>query len=635
MNNLDQQEKQLEIQKLRELIHSIPIEAKKEYEWQLLENTIIAQLEDIEKGVPQKSEKPLFMPIAQLFPKKILAMATAACLALLIGVGSFFYADRFSPKPLVHSKILGANGDITFKTPEQDHLLFQNQSFETAENATLIVQIDKESNFILSEKSRLTINKANSRDIEFYLHKGNLLASVSKRRRNQSFTIVTPDAACKVVGTIFSIAVHTDNDNRSTTNLTVMEGTVAIADQKDPIINKHVESGQTVSLQNSILSETQQVSDNQKSNHSISLLRLALEMSKEETVPTGLIDIKSNPPNAKVFIQDVYIGTTPMALKYPAGTYNLKLSLPGFDTWHEKITLKRLHSSFVSASFAKPIIEISSQPIVLAKRIKRKPYKYLAQTKPTEQKVDAALPTKDFGFIMNPAFVEALIQMNIGEYQKALVILDSLKELPQISTTEKIRIMNKISECYKGVGNFQITLENLTNRYNKAKDKIEKSNLLWEIINVKSNCLQDYDGAEKDISTYIKLYPDGVWIESAYAKVGEIQYITGKYSKAIGTFRYHINLFKSSNLVENSIYTLANILRMDVKEYKMALKWYTKLLKEYTSSKYYGNALFERAECYEKLKLKIKARNDYKKYLELFPEGHLKTLCLARLSSHD
>ena len=58
MNNLDQQEKQLEIQKLRELIHSIPIEAKKEYEWQLLENTIIAQLEDIEKGVPQKSEKP-------------------------------------------------------------------------------------------------------------------------------------------------------------------------------------------------------------------------------------------------------------------------------------------------------------------------------------------------------------------------------------------------------------------------------------------------------------------------------------------------------------------------------------------------------------------------------------------------
>jgi len=210
-----------------------------------------------------------------------------------------------------------------------------------------------------------------------------------------------------------------------------------------------------------------------------------------------------------------------------------------------------------------------------------------------------------------------------------------LKELPQISTTEKIRIMKKISECYKGMGNFQVTLNSLTNRYGKAEDGIEKSNLLWEIINVKANCLQDYEGAEKDITTYIKSYPNGAWIESAYSKLGEIQYITGKYSKAIGTFRYHINLFESSELVEKSIYTLANILRMDVKECEMALKWYSKLLKEYPSSKYYGNTLFERAECYEKLNKNEKARNDYKKYLELFPDGHLKTLCLSRLSSHE
>jgi TolA-binding protein len=185
------------------------------------------------------------------------------------------------------------------------------------------------------------------------------------------------------------------------------------------------------------------------------------------------------------------------------------------------------------------------------------------------------------------------------------------------------------------MGNFQVTLNSLTNRYGKSEDPIEKSNLLWEIINVKANCLQDYEGAEKDITAYIKSYPNGAWIESAYSKLGEIQYITGKYSKAIGTFRYHINLFKSSNMVENSIYTLANILRMDVKECEMASKWYSKLLKEYPSSKYYGNALFERAECFEKLNMHSKARNDYKKYLELFPDGHLKTLCLSRLSSHE
>ena len=635
MKRINHQEKQPEIRKLHELLRSVSIETKKEHEWQLLENSIIAHLEETEKGLTQKAEKPLFIPIFQLFPKKMVAMATVSCLVLLIGVGSFFYVNRFSPEPLIHSKILGLNGEVTFNIPEQDHFLFKNQSFETKENATLIVLVDKGSNFILSEKSRLTINKADSKDIEFYLHKGNLLTSVGKRKKNQSFSIVTPDAACKVVGTIFSIAVLTDNDKKSTTNLTVIEGSVAIADQKDPKVNKQVETGQAVAIQNSIFSAVKQVPDDQMSIHSISLLRLALEMSKEETVPTGLIDINSNPAGAKIFIQDVYIGNTPMALKYPAGTYNLKLSLPEFDAWSEEITLKGLHSSFVTASLAKPIVDMSSQPIASTKRIKRKSNNYFAQTKPSGQKENVAITTKDFGFIMNPAFVEVLIQMNIGEYQKALVILDSLKELPQISTTEKIRIMNKISECYKGMGNFITTLENLTNRYSRTEDKVEKSNLLWEIINVKSNCLQDYEGGEKDITDYIKSYPDGAWIESAYAKLGEIQYITGKYSKAIGTFRYHINLFKSSDLVEKSIYTLANILRMDVKEHKMAIKWYTKLLKEYSSSKYYENGLFERADCYEILKLKTKARNDYKKYLELFPEGHLKTLCLARLSSHE
>lgn len=647
MINLNNQENHPEIRKLREILQSVPKETKQDNEWQLLENELFASMDEIEKDVSKNSKMLSWRDIVPFLPGNISAIGAVATLIIILGFGIFYSGNLFSPKPLIHSRILGVKGNVTYKKLDiyKSLPVYKNQIFETAVNATLIVQLDKGSNIILSEKTRLIVNKANSRDIELFINRGNVLASVSKRERNQTFTILTSDATCRVIGTIFSITVS-QNNNKSNTDLTVLEGEVSISDKENPKIHEIVKSGQTASIQNSNLSKPYTAAKDQISNHSLLLLKLALEMSNEMSISKGLLDITSKPSGAKIFIRDKLIGKTPMAFNYPAGDYNLKLLQPGYKTWQEMITLKKLSSSFVYAEFVRKDDDnvLAFQPTPSCKRVKRiKRVKQVqqiqqiqqVQTEEIEQKVDSLSKTKDFGFIMNPAFVEALVQMTIGEYQRALMILDSLKELPEISITEKIRIMSKISACYKGIGNFENSLKSLTKRYNNTESSIDKRNLLWEIINVKANCLQDYAGAEQDILTYINNYPDGTWIESAYAKLGEIQYITGKYSKAVGTFQYHINLFGTSNVVENSIYTLANIMRMDIKDYTMAIKWYTKLLKEYPSSIYYGNALFERAECYEKQKQHAKARKDYKKYLELYPEGHLKMLCSSRLSSQE
>ena len=107
MNRLNQQEKQQPIQKLRQLLQSVPVETKEEHEWQLLENTIMARLEDTQKRTPLKREIPLFNSLFQLFPRPIMAVATAACLILMLGAGSFYYTFHSSPQPLVNSKVLG------------------------------------------------------------------------------------------------------------------------------------------------------------------------------------------------------------------------------------------------------------------------------------------------------------------------------------------------------------------------------------------------------------------------------------------------------------------------------------------------------------------------------------------------
>ncbi len=645
MDLLHDQEKQPEIRKLQNLLQNVSKETKQEHEWQLLENSLLLRMEQMEKRPSRLRDRLISIRFAPMFPAKIAALVTAVCLIFVLGLGTFYTAYRQAPEPLAESRILGIKGDVTVNSPQNGiiqkdalskaSLLSENLVFETAANATCIVQIDEGSSFILSEKSRITVSKANTRDIEFFLEKGTIFASVSKRTSKQSFTVRTDDAECKVIGTVFSVSVKPAEKKAHTTNLTVIEGHVNIADRKFPDIHETVHSGQTISMQNNTLNKPAPATENLISNHTISLLELAQEITGVKRSPAGIIDITSQPVGAKIFIGNRCVGETPLAFTHPAGTHSVKLTLPGFESWQEECTLSELNSTFISAELHKEQVEEPPQQKVARKRKSRRRNVVLKSAIPAAQPAKSTEPTKNFGFIMNPAFVEALMHMTVGEHQKALGILDSLKELPEISITEKIRIMSKISACYKSMGNFENTRDILTRRYNSTADKSAKSNLLWEIIIVKANCLQDYEGAEKDILTYIENYPRGTWIESAYAKLGEIQYITSKYTKAVGTLQYHINLFKSSPVVEKSLYTLANIMRLDIKDHVMAIKWYSKLLKEYPSSNYYGNALFERAECFEKTNNRTKARNDYKKYLDHFPDGHLKALCLSRLSSQE
>lgn len=643
MINLSNQEKQTEIISLRSLLRGVPAETKNEQEWQCLENAILADMDEIEKkGRPNNRLVSSFIPLPFSF-RKAIPYCVAASLISILGVGTFYSQKLNSPQPLVVSRILGSTGSVSFTQPEltgskQIHqsLLFNGQVLQTAQGATLIVRIDEGSSFILSEKTKLTVNKANSREIAFYLHTGSILASVSKRDKSQTFTISTNDAMCTIVGTVFSISVSDETGSIPLTSLTVLEGKVSIAEQKNRTKTEMVSTGETAQLRNHQLKEPEQASEKQISSHYVSLLQQAQQMGIDKK-KSSLVDIKSIPSGAKIYIADTYVGTTPMSCNYPAGTFSIKLALPGYSTWEQSVELQPLNTSFIGVELS-TVEKIENQKYTTSVSEKKrkallKKTLHPAVTISNKNTEDSQPQTKDFGFILNPAFVEALVQMTVGEYQKALTILDSLKNLPEISITEKIRIMSKISTCYKEMGNFENTLKNLTKRYTEAISPIEKSNLLWEVVTVRANCLQDYEGAEKDILTYIQQYPDGAWVESAYAKLGEIQYITGKYAKAVGTYQYHINLFKSSNEVEKSIYTIANILRMDIKEYSQAVKWYSKLLKEYPNSGFYGNALVERADCYEKLNNYENAQKDYKKYLSRFPDGYLKTLCSSRLTT--
>lgn len=646
---LKNQEKNTEIQKLRSLLKSVSCAVKQEHEWQILENSIISRLEAQETRRIQSWGMLWVKDSIATVQKNLAPVSVAVCGCLIILAVIVSFNTGLDSKQLTDARIVGVQGAATCKTPEgktvsmQDELrtahenpaasvVFKNQVFETKADATLSVRLDKGTCVILSGNTTLSITEATTSRIGLFLHTGSILSAVSKRTKDQTFSILTPDACCNVIGTIFSVCVSPDAaTGTSVTDLTVIEGSVAIAEQKNLGRATVAQSGQTVSVRNMTLDTAGSVTNNAVSSHALNLLRLSVEMSVDSIKATGLMNVTSSPEGADIFIQGKNMGKTPQVIRYPAGTYSVTLTHPLCRPWEQSVTVNKLATEFVAAQLSSLEPVVSDQPAAVDQNL-RTQKRAGSFHKKTIRPSDSDTLTKDFGFITNPAFVEALVQMSSGEYQKAVRILDSLRNLPEISVTDKIRIMSKIAACYKEMGNFEQKLKTLTDKYKASVSAVEKGNLLWEIINVKANCLEDYTGAEQDILTYIKTFRDGSWIESAYAKLGEIQYITGKYSKAIGTFKYHISLFKYSKTVEKSMYMIANIMRMDINDYSQAIVWYTKLLAEYPQSDYFENALVERAECYEKEKQFENARSDYQTYLERFPQGRLRVLCSGRLA---
>ncbi len=625
--DINKQENNYEIKELRKMLKLIDTPSKTENEWKIFENELFSELDTLE-STEKKKKKAFTWPKLFTAPVRYGTFATLFIAALSVFIYNGYQSEN--PKqlvaenksqsvPLLDSKILNVHGEVsiengTIETSQQTASIHNGQILTTGNNASITVKLEKGTDFLLRDNSLLKIKKAVKDTVELFLEKGYIIASVSKRTKDAVFSVTTPNAICNIVGTIFSVSV-----NNESTTLEVVEGRVSFKDKADSPTENFVDAGRAMSIEKGTFSDKTNISDTIATNHYTALLNAFSAISANSDKEIGLLDINSKPDGAIVRINGEPAGITPVTLQKKPGNYNISVTYNGYKVWNSEIEVVKDNASFVNTDLVKSKPRVKN--VTLAKtEPKKSAVKY---EKEIEKKISSPESTKDFGFIFNPSFVEALMQITIGEYEKALNILDSLKDLPQLSIPERFRIMSKIASCNRKLGDFEATLANLTERYRASKSVEESSNLLWEIINIKSSYLEDYEGAEKDIHEYIKTYPKSSWIEAAYEKLGELQYLTGKFSKAVGTYQYHINYFNQSPTRDRSMYTLANILRLDLKDTNYALKWYNELIKSYPKSVYIENALFERAECYERIGMKKKAIKEFKKYITAYPNGHL------------
>jgi hypothetical protein len=630
MGRFDQQEKNGRTARLRALLSKVKAPEKQEQEWRALENGLFAALDNeaIAAGVPAKQRR-IFA-----FHRVAFAYAAAASLVLCAaGIGlKIAYQRTVDRQPSaaalvsVHGRVAvqwGGNGrwdtlSSFLPPPQVPKTAEPGTVFAPLAASSAVILLDKGSVLKLSEGSSLTIKAATAAKQVCFLSNGVVLVKVNKRLAGQGFEVRTPCATCSVVGTIFRV----DADARASTTLSVYQGKVRMMPSSGPpSVAASVSTGRRMTVSRDGAVAFGRITESGTPIRDISVLSMLVEPSAAENGQGGdaVVDITSRPDGAKVMINGIMAGTTPLLIKEPAGRYAVVLYRDGYDPYEGSITVDRDRVVTCAADLSRKATgALSVRPSPA-----HGPVSIAAQRARSEEELR-----------LIPEYVEALVNMASGEYQRTLGILDSLSGCGAVDIKQRMCIMEKVNACYRKLGDFGHASDLLEERLQSTDLPRAKGQILWELANVRANCLGDYEGAEMTLVEFLILQPDAMWAHDAYSKLAEIQYYCNKYKSAAETYRKHIATFPDDPDIDRSMFNLACIMGRDLGDCEKAAGWYSRLLNSFHASPYRSAALFRRAECYMQMGKTDEAIRDLRAYLAREPEGIWRGMCIGALKKY-
>lgn len=605
--------------RLATLLSQVKTPVKTRQEWDRLVNDLFVRLDEQLPAAPARARQVFAMP------KISVAWACAAALCLSVtGIGmsiaflksasSVSTASLVSLQGQVAVKKAGGAGFDTLSSLETQVFgkrLSQGAVVRTLAHGTSIIRLDKGSVIELYPNSQLTIKAATASQQVCMLSAGRVLAKVQKRQSGQRFEVRTPLATCSVVGTVFSV----DASGATGTTLSVYQGKVRLVPARGVKAGETlVATGNQVTLTSDGTSAARQLSEATTPIKDISMLGMLVDEGAD-----GVLDIGSKPEGAKVMINGVMVGTTPLLVKKPRGAYRLSLYSDGYRSW-ETVTAIGIDRVTAVTAVMSRLPDAVTPAIIQVKRP--------APVSPAQRRTLGEAQLRLF-----PDYVEALVDMGSGEYQRAIELFDSLSGSGLIDLRARTVIMEKVNACYARLGNFEHAGEALEEKYFKAESPIDKGSLLWEIATMRANCLGDYQGAEMALVEFLILQPNGMRAHSAYSRLAEIQYYLNKFESAAKTYQRHIKIFPDDPDIDKSMFNLACILAEDFNECEKAAGWYSRLLDSFHASKYRAAAFFHRGECELRTGKLQEAQRDFKAYLSLSPDGIWRQTCVAYLKN--
>ncbi len=627
MSLFDIQEKSNSARRLRELLSTVKVPAKQEKDWQRLENDLFAALDEEKQAIQTPTLARISAKFRFFFALSRFSIAYSAAAVLVLsatGVGLMIaYHSPVSNGPTaslvsVQGRVavrydgksrwdtLSSAGSAALKTAKP------GTEFSTLAASSAIILLDKGSIVKLFERSSLAITASTGSRQVYALSNGGVLVKVNKLPPGRRFEIRTPCATCSIMGTIFRVDAGEARGMASTT-LSVYQGKVRMTPQSGTVpVATIVATGRQMMITRDGAVEFGRVTEKTTPIRDISTLSMLVEHTENIQNNAAVVDITSRPEGAKVMINNSMAGITPLLVREPAGRHAIALYADGCTPYEGTLVVGGDRVVSLAA-------ELAAAPSV-ATALRHRPTYAVPQRKQSEMELR-----------LIPEYVEALVNMSSGEYQRTLAILDSLSNSSMVDIRQRMCIMETINTCYSKLGDFVYASNVLEDRLQNIDSPMIKGQILWELANMRANCLGDYEGAEMALVEFLILQPDAVWAHEAYGKLAETQYYLGKYKSASETYQKHIRTFPEDPDIDHSMFNLACILGRDMGNYEKAAGWYTRLLNSFQASKYRSAAFFRRAECYMQIGKMSEAIKDYKAYLAIEPDGVWRSISIGAI----
>jgi len=619
IDKIKQQEGQPTIQRVSALLKRVIVPEKNDRQWAAMESGLFGRLSGRTETAPKHT--PFFPALFRPF-----SFATGLAIVILVTAGYFIALNNAKPdifaRPLcIHGKVVVASrptaiGDTLTGIDGFKKLmpLKKGSIVTTLGNSDFIMRLDKGSALEVSPATQMTIDAFSTKRIVITLARGTLLAKVSRRAKDQKFVISTPAASCIVVGTIFKVDVIKAAQDNPKTVLTVYKGKVRFdgtdASGKQPL---YVATGQSCRAVAGTMGPVEGISDKETPLKAISTLDLLAAQDFNGEQSTGLIDITSQPAEASVILDDSLVGKTPLLIMKPVGSRSITILGAGCSPWESNIDVQQDSTVTVSARLFSGVNK--RKGICVQKAI------YIPVVKAAPESTLVALPD----------YIEAMIQITTGEYQKSMAILQAISDSQPLDLKSRMSIVRKINECYAKLGDFSEAFDNLKEKYAKAAATDAKEICLWEMANMQANCMGDFKGAEISLEKLLESNSSGIRVREAYAKRAEVRYMLQKFDSAAATYKLFLQKYPVDPDRDKILYYLAGIYEDDLDNCKEALRLYSQVITAFSHGNYYKAALFSRGECAAKLGRAAEACKDYAQYLAVSPQGLWSAACSQRL----
>lgn len=264
--------------------------------------------------------------------------ALAACLTFALAITFWPRSQpqpttKTSPKPVaVAGRVLLRAGDALLdRSPLRlnDRLGPGHRLESRGGRAALRLPLG--STLLVGADTELSIDSLDNNRVKLRLARGELLASVTRRRDRQVFEVRTPSGRITVKGTAFSLYA-----TQNYTALRVLRGVVVAHEPgKAP---REVRPGRLVVLGKAVaasLSPRLGAAGQRQTARVLWLLPTADTARRHAT-----LNLRTAPPGATVLVDGTAVGITPLAARLEPGQRRITVELAGYDTVQESLPLK-------------------------------------------------------------------------------------------------------------------------------------------------------------------------------------------------------------------------------------------------------------------------------------------------------